>query len=100
MESGPFSFTVQAADAGSYTDSREYTLEVMDYLPGDLDQSLAVNPTDVVYIVNYVYRQADPPAFPNSADVDADCKINPVDVVILANYVYRNLGSLAAGCAE
>jgi len=98
--SGTFSFTVQAADAGSYIDSREYTLEVMNYLPGDLDQSLTINPVDVVYLVNYVYKQSDPPAVPNSADVDANCQVTPVDVVVLVNYVYRNLGVLAAGCAE
>jgi len=96
------------ADNLGYTTRAEIWPRVFDwlsldgviYIPGDLNCDELVNPTDVVYIVNYVYRSSDPPAILNTADVNADCNVNPVDVVYMVNYVYRNQGDLYTGCAE
>jgi len=70
------------------------------YIPGDLDGDEAVNPVDMVFMVNYVYKDSDPPPILNAADVNADCQINPVDIVYLVNYVYKSQGTLLPGCAE
>ena len=99
---GQFSFTVLADDAGSYSDTRQYTLTInqLTYVPGDLDQSQQVAAPDVVWMVNWVYKSGTPPPIINSGDVNADCLINPVDVVYLVNYVYKQQGTLIPGCAE
>lgn len=101
-ELGEFGFTVTAADNGSYSDSREYVLTIAEgppFTPGDLDDDGDVDPLDVVYIVNYAYRQFLPPVV-NAGDVDADCDVDPVDVQLLVSYVYRSQGTLLPGCAE
>jgi hypothetical protein len=63
----------------------------------DLDRVGGLTPVDVVYIVNFVYRQLDarPPLIDCSTENgDWDCSgdVNPVDVVYYVNYVYRRLG--------
>jgi len=102
-----FGFEGIADDLG-YTTRAEIWPRVFDWLsqdgvifiPGDLNCDGMINPIDVVHLVNYVYRDSDPPLILNSGDVNADCQVNPVDVVYLVNFVFRNQGELFTGCAE
>ena len=64
---------------------------------GDITCDAAVNPIDVVKMVNYVYKNIDDrcstdwncPKSPG--DVNCDDAVNPVDVVRYVNYVYKNI---------
>jgi len=63
---------------------------------GEVNGDGAINPTDVVYMVNFVYKNQDarvqPPNCPLEAgDVNCDSNVNPVDIVYYVNYVYKNL---------
>jgi len=60
---------------------------------GDVNDDGAINPVDVVLMVNYVYMGWDMltplPACPyHVGDVNCDNGVNPVDVVFYVNYVY------------
>jgi len=62
---------------------------------GDVDGDGFINPVDVMYLVNFVFRGLDDRAVqvncPRAVgDVNADDKVNPVDVVDYINYVYKN----------
>jgi hypothetical protein len=64
----------------------------------DLSNDGAVNPVDVVTIVNYVYKSIDRRIYPAGwncprklGDVNWDEAINPVDVVRYVNYVYKSM---------
>jgi len=63
---------------------------------GDVNGDAAINPIDVVFMVNHVYLTSDmrvqPPNCPYEAgDVNCDGGVNPVDVVHFVNYVYMTI---------
>ena len=80
--------------SGSPADPFEFTLN--SYMPGDIFTDWEINPVDVVYFVNYVYKAMDPPPDPPiKGDVNCDGALsNPLDVVVLVNYVYKGIGVL------
>jgi len=64
---------------------------------GDVDCSGGLNPTDVVTMVNFVYKGMDARCYPagwscavDLGDVDCDNQVGPIDVVYFVNYVYKN----------
>jgi len=63
----------------------------------DLNLDGGINPVDVVYIANFVYRNLDG-RLPNemcpesNGDWNCDGLVNPVDVVYYSNFVYRSSG--------
>ncbi len=64
----------------------------------DLNGDCAINPVDVVYIVNCVYKGqceaiVEIPTCPGiNGDWNCDGQRNPVDVVMYVNYVYKSIG--------
>ena len=60
-------------------------------LPGDANGDGIINIADVVYIVNYVFRdgpESTPYAF-FSGDANCDCEVNIGDAVYIINFVFR-----------
>jgi len=71
---------------------------------GDVDGSAGINPVDVVYLVNFVYKNLDALVQPvncprRSGDVDCSGQVNPVDVVYCVNCVYKNQNTICDPCA-
>jgi len=65
---------------------------------GDVNSDGQINPVDVVYMVNFVYKNQDarqqiPTCTGDNGDWDCSGGINPVDVVFYVNYVYKNQGT-------
>jgi hypothetical protein len=63
--------------------------EISPYIPGDANGDDMVNVGDVVYLVDYLYRDGPAPAPLAAGDVDCDGMINVGDVVYLVNYLYK-----------
>jgi len=59
-------------------------------IAGDANADSVVDLGDVVYEINYLYRNGPPPVFWECGDPNADCIINLGDVVYLINYLFRN----------
>ena len=65
---------------------------VLPYWPGDVtfDGELR-DASDVVYLINYIYKQGPAPLHPISADINGpDRLIDVEDIVYLLNYLYRS----------
>lgn len=58
---------------------------------GDVNGDEAVDYGDVVYLINYLFRDGDPPVNPYDADVDGSPGINIGDILQLIGYI-------SAGC--
>jgi len=63
---------------------------------GDANGDGEINPVDIVYMVNFVYRDQDsrivlPDCTFGVGDVNCDGEVNPVDIVYYAAYVYNNI---------
>jgi len=70
---------------------------------GDINLNGSVDPVDVVYLVNYVYKNWDARVpLPNcpyeNGDVNCDGNTYPTDVVYLVGYVYKNWKILCDPC--
>ena len=57
---------------------------------GDLDNSETIDILDVVYLINYIYKEGPAPYPLMSADVDCAENINILDIVYLINFLYKD----------
>jgi len=91
---GDYFFGVCATDAEGRTGpfSVVKTVHVeSDVLYGDMNNDGAINPLDVVLLVNYVYFSGALPVIPGAQYINGDNECNPLDVTHLVNYVYFDL---------
>ncbi|MCP4703903.1 MAG: hypothetical protein GY865_04780 [candidate division Zixibacteria bacterium] len=101
-EFGDFSFRVEARDAlSSYRDTLDYELTVIEYegLPGDVDLNIEVDILDIIFVVNYLYKDGTDPLKPQLADPNNDCVIDILDAVYLIDFIYKNGDDPVIGCA-
>lgn len=55
---------------------------------GDINASGMIDISDAIYLLNYIFYAAEPPAFMQSADVNCDSRINLIDAVSIIRYVF------------
>ncbi len=98
-------FTVMATDASNpaKADTISLSMKVTDappppYLCGDADNSEAVNISDVVRIINYIFGGGTAPDPLESADVDCSSVVTISDVVYLINHIFSGGPVPCAGC--
>jgi hypothetical protein len=59
-------------------------------IAGDPNGDLFVTVSDVVYIINYLFKSGPPPVHcPRSGDVNCDGKVTVTDAVYLINYLFK-----------
>ena len=100
---GNFSFTVRADDIYSSSfDELEYNLTVREGAgwPGDANLDGNIDILDIVYLINYKYKNGPVPPSPPLGDPNADCEINILDIVFLINYLYKGGPIPQVGCAK
>ncbi|MEE8404454.1 MAG: Ig-like domain-containing protein, partial [candidate division Zixibacteria bacterium] len=84
----PVRFIVTDVPAG-LTDTLTTSYWVRDFLRGDLDGTFNYTMNDVVFLVNYIYRDGPEPDPLQAGDVDASGAINTADLSYLVNFIYR-----------
>lgn len=85
-------FQARATDSDSQVGPYSALLNVHvagEVVYGDLDNNGLVNPVDVIWLVNFVYRSGPGPIASGAEYIDGDNLCNPVDVIYLVNHVYR-----------
>jgi murein tripeptide amidase MpaA len=56
---------------------------------GDVNTDGVIDIGDVVFLLNFLYRNGDPPNLVEAGDANCDGIVNVADVVYLVNYLYR-----------
>jgi hypothetical protein len=59
------------------------------FIVGDANSDGVIDPSDVVYLLNYLYRGGLPPDPLEAGDCNCDSVVGPGDVVYLLNYLFR-----------
>ncbi|MCK5124860.1 MAG: hypothetical protein KAR42_01250 [candidate division Zixibacteria bacterium] len=59
-------------------------------VPGDANFDGYGNLGDVVFIINYVFKNGEAPLDRACSDVNSDCEVNAADAVRLIDYIFRN----------
>jgi hypothetical protein len=64
---------------------------------GDVTGDGKVNASDVIYLINYLFKNGAAPDPPETGDVNCDGKTDGSDVIYLINYLYRGGSPPCAG---
>ncbi|MGB2696683.1 MAG: glutaminyl-peptide cyclotransferase [Candidatus Zixiibacteriota bacterium] len=57
---------------------------------GDVNGDLRVTISDVVYLINYLYKFGPPPYILQAGDVNCDNEIDIIDAVYIVNYLFKS----------
>ncbi|MDH4222650.1 MAG: dockerin type I repeat-containing protein [candidate division Zixibacteria bacterium] len=66
--------------------------------PGDVNQDGDATVSDVVYLINYLFKGGPEPAHLPSGDVNLDCDVTVSDVIYFINFLFKSGKSLELGC--
>ncbi|MDP3024048.1 MAG: dockerin type I domain-containing protein [candidate division Zixibacteria bacterium] len=56
---------------------------------GDVNGDGNVNTNDVIFLVNFLFKDGPPPKPPAAGDINADCFTTVADIIYLINYLFR-----------
>ncbi|OGC80564.1 MAG: hypothetical protein A2W07_00065 [candidate division Zixibacteria bacterium RBG_16_43_9] len=60
-----------------------------DYHCGDATSDGIINVTDVIYLINYLFKGGSVPSLLQAGDCNCDCKITVSDIIYLVNYLFK-----------
>jgi len=69
-------------------------------VPGDASNDSLVTAADIVFLVNYFFKNGPEPCIMEAADPNGDCVVDPADIVYLINYFFREGDTPLPGCAH
>jgi hypothetical protein len=79
-----------AKDSAGIADSLPPTIRVLLYSRGDANGDGTIGIDDVVYIVNYLYKDGSAPIPSIAGDVNCDDIVDIGDIVYLINFLFKN----------
>ena len=94
VDTGTSNFTVLVKDSSTpqKSDTQVLTLTAnpgTPFLRGDVNDDSIISVSDVIHIINYLYKGGPPPSPLEKANANCDGEINVADVVYLINYLFK-----------
>ncbi len=86
-------------DGVTWADQGFWWFTVGTYVFGDANSDDEVNLADAVYLINYLFRNGDPPSPLLLGDPNNDCVVDVADIIYLINYLFRGGPAPMQGCA-
>ncbi len=90
---GKYDFTLQVRDESvpPFTFQRPYELWIEPLINGDTDCDWDLDILDIVNLVDYKFKQGEPPVYvPQSCDTECDEDCDVLDIVRLINYKFKS----------
>jgi uncharacterized delta-60 repeat protein len=84
------SIYIAGESMGSGTAEDFLTIKYLQALRGDANGDGIIGPSDIVYLINYFFRNGPAPIPLMAGDANSDGLVEPADVVFLINYLFRN----------
>jgi len=69
---------------------RTFYVRFCPYNPGNVNRDEYVDMVDVIFLINYLFRDGEIPCPLKAADVNCDQDVGVADVVYLINYIFRS----------
>jgi uncharacterized delta-60 repeat protein len=80
---------VTGTDHDSLTHADYITIKYVQFLRGDVNGDIKLSVSDVIYLINYLFKGGPPPNPLEKGDCNCDCKVTISDVVYLINYLFK-----------
>ncbi len=77
----------------------QFQLKVQSIKPGDANADSKVNLGDIIYLVNYIFKNGPEPVNKQLTDVNVDCLVDLRDLLYIVNYVFKGGSPPIPGCA-
>ncbi len=88
---GDFPFTVLVTDQVGATTEKAFTLHIVSpYVCGDADGDSAVDISDAVYVINYIFKSGASPYPLEAGDANADGSVDVGDAVYLIEFIFKS----------
>ncbi|MFH2049711.1 MAG: SBBP repeat-containing protein [bacterium] len=84
---------IQDSLSGQYD---AFITKLLPYLCGDVDGNDQINVADLVYMVNYIYKNGSEPLTWIAGDVNSSADIDMMDLILLVDYLFK--GGIAPYC--
>ncbi len=99
-DSGTFQFAVLASGTTGGSDSKQVSLHLVPgaYVAGDANHDGAVNISDAVYLITYIFSSGQAPAPLQAGDANGDCMVNISDAVYIISYIFSSGSAPVPGC--
>jgi hypothetical protein len=92
-EDGLFTFTIKVTDSSSppKTNSKALSLNInpSTITRGDVDNNGEIVYVDILYLVDYIFRQGSPPVPFLAGDADSNGEVSYEDILYLIDYIFR-----------
>ncbi|MCX6831771.1 MAG: putative Ig domain-containing protein [candidate division Zixibacteria bacterium] len=102
-DSGHVTFTVSATGTSGGSDSKQITMRIAPgtppaYVPGDANHDGAIDISDVVYLIAYIFSGGSAPVPTMAGDANGDCAVDISDAVYLIGYIFSGGTAPLPGC--
>jgi len=80
---------VTGSSPGVATGNDYATIKYFQFLRGDANSDQLLNVTDVIYLINYLFKSGPAPDPLKKANANCDGQVNVTDVIYLVNYLFK-----------